>query len=72
MVSGIVFRSDKYDLNAKGRNVNNLLIDKCAAASLCYIDNSNLNETHLNGSGLHLNFKGTKHLANNFLDCITL
>ena len=72
MVSGIVFRSDKYDLNAKGRNVNKILMEKCAAMKFYYIDNSNVNKFHLNGSGLHLNFNGTKQLANNFLDCILL
>ena len=70
MVSGLVFRKDY--LNAKGQEVNNILIDKCTTENIYFINNSNISELDLNGSGLHLNFRGTNRLANNFLDCISL
>ena len=70
MVSGLVYRNDF--LNSKGQEVNNILMDKCAAENIYFINNSNISEFDLNGSGLHLNFRGTTRLANNFLDCISL
>ena len=69
MVSSIVSRADS--LNAKGAEVNILLKAECERFNLCFIDNSNiLANKHLNGSGLHLNYKGTVTLANNFLNHI--
>ena len=71
MVSGIVPRN--YNMNGKGQKVNDLLKLICAQKNITYIDNSNiLPEKHLNGSGLHLNYRGTIELASNFLDSIKL
>ena len=70
MVSGLVYRKDF--LNAKSQEVNKILMDKCAAENIYFINNNNISESDLNGSGLHLNFRGTSRLANNFLDCISL
>ena len=70
MVSGLVYRNDF--LNDKGQEVNGILIEKCAENNIYFINNNNITEMDLNGSGLHLNFRGTSRLANNFLDCITL
>ena len=71
VISGLIERND--DLNFKGRQVNELLIVKCMEKKLLYIDNGNINgRQHLSNDGLHLNYKGTFELANNFLDCIDL
>ena len=70
MISGLVYRNDF--LNDKGQEVNGILIEKCAENNIYFINNNNITEFDLNGSGLHLNFRGTSRLANNFLDCITL
>ena len=69
MVSSLVSRADS--LNAKGAEVNLKLKAECERYSIMFIDNSNiLANRHLNGSGLHLNYKGTVTLANNFLNHI--
>lgn len=69
MVSGIISRGDK--LNNKGVEVNQLLVEGCKSYNLNFINNSNLlSSKHLNGSGLHLNFRGTISLAGNFIENI--
>ena len=71
MVSSIIPRGD--DLNAKGKEVNLNLKAECEKYNLYFIDNANiLPKKHLNGSGLHLNYRGTVTLANNFLSSIKL
>ena len=72
-ISGIVSRNDDERLNEKGSKVNNLLNVKCARHDLAFLDNSNiLPRKHLNASGLHLNFRGTLLLANNFLNFLKI
>ena len=66
LVSSIVQRRDK--LNGKALEVNKALERECERMRLGFIDNSNIDpESHLNGSGLHLNMEGTIILANNFI-----
>ena len=65
MISSITSRRD--ELNQKASVVNKHLKVLCYNEYIEYIDNSNIfSETHLN-SGLHLNFKGTITLSNNFI-----
>ena len=69
IVSGIVERNDS--LNPKALEVNNFIKDKCLLNDISFCDNSNISKSyHTNGSGLHLNYKGTVTLANNFLRCL--
>ena len=69
IISGIVARNDQY--NKKGNEVNNFLKSKCVLNNLTFCDNSNISRNyHTNGSGLHLNYRGTVALANNFLRCL--
>ena len=70
IISGIITRSDK--LNTKGENVNLLLSSKCSDNGIGFIDNSDINTSHLNNSGIHLNQNGTIKLARNFLSAINL
>ena len=71
MVSSLTSRAD--DLNAKGREVNSILKSECGRYDIYFIDNTNISiDKHLNGSGLHLNYKGTVTLANNFLNSIKI
>ena len=71
MVSGIVQRRDK--LNEKGKEVNKLLQASCKSKNFYFIDNSNINpDYHLNGSGLHLNTRGTYTLGSNLVNAINL
>ena len=72
MVSGIVFRNDSQALNDKGKAVNLILKIECEAYNMLFIDQSNIQQQHLNGSKLHLNYKGTVMLANNFLNYIKI
>ena len=37
-----------------------------------FLDNANITNKYLNGSGLHLNYHGTAALANNFLRIINV
>ena len=71
MISGITPRRDK--LNGKTMEVNKNVQAECERYNLFFIDNSNIvANKHLNGSGLHLNYKGTVKLANNILSSIRL
>ena len=70
-VSGIVPRND--ELHMKGLDVNEMLKQKLSRCNIPYIDNENIDpKRHLNNSGLHLNYKGTSILANNFINYIKL
>ena len=70
-ISGLIERCD--ELNDKGLQVNDFLMEKCVENNIFFIDNSNISaRKHLNGSGIHLNYSGTIQLAKNYLDCINL
>ena len=66
-VSSLIQRND--ELWEKGQKVNvalkRILPDQCS-----FIDNSNINTSHLNRSGLHLNKRGSAALALNFINFI--
>ena len=70
MVSGLTTRVD--GLSKKAQEVNLALVDECSKYSIHFINNQNIEGCHLNGSGLHLNYKGTVLLANNFLEAIRI
>ena len=60
-------------LNEKRIQVNNLLKVNSSSHNISYLDNDNIKPNfHLNGSGVHLNYKGTSTLANNFLKYIRI
>ena len=66
LVSGIVPRSGKF--NAKATEVSRHLKNECLKRNICFICNSNINPKYnCNKSGLHLNWKGTNKLVENFL-----
>ena len=60
----------KGHLREKGRRVNELIKANFSDSNLGIISNDNIDEKHLNGSGLHLNQKGTLTLATNFISHI--
>ena len=69
VVSLPVHRSDEYSERIK--EIVPKVIKLCQSLLVNYVDNRNINNTHLNGSGLHLNKDGTKLLCRNigqFLD----
>ena len=66
LVPGIVPRSDK--LNAKAIEVNRNLKSECRRRNIGFISNSNITPKHdCNKSDLHLYWKGTNKLVENFL-----
>ena len=73
MLSSLIARSDDEDLHQKLLQVNEVLEAECQRYNLCFINNGNICPTqHLNGGGLHLNYKGTVLLASNFIDHIKI
>ena len=70
IISGIIRRND--DLNSKGQQVNDFLKQFCSDNNIAYLDNSCIENKHLNNSGVHLNYSGTVALANNFIKYIKL
>ena len=67
-ISSIITRND--ELNAKAIQVNDLLKLKCSEYNLGFIEHENIKSTHLNNSGIHLNYKGVSVLAENILNFI--
>ena len=71
IISSIVCRGD--ELNEKALKINDFLKIKTDKYAVGYMNNSNkCVDTHLNGSGMHLNYSGTVTLANNFLKIINV
>ena len=70
MVSGIIHRGDY--LNSKAKEVNVCLKDECDKYNLYFIDHTNITSQHLSSDNLHLNFKGTLALAQNFVQSIII
>ena len=69
IISSLTTRSDKY--REKANSVNKKLKALCKKNSVEFIDNSNIIESHLSRDGLHLYFKGTVALGQNFINAIT-
>ena len=67
IISGIIERDDPK-LNAKTKKANKIVRSFCSQRDWLFIDNSNIDHTHLNASGLHLNKKGTIALAKSFIN----
>ena len=65
-VSTITCRKD-IQLNSKIEETNNMIKDMCSRHGYDTISHSNINETCLNNSNLHLNAKGTALLAVGFI-----
>ena len=65
-VSNLTVRTDR--LSEKVVEVNRLSKDSLGS-KIGIIDNINLNESHLNGSRLHLNKRGSVALARNMINC---
>ena len=66
-ISNIIKRSDNVNLNQKIDECNVEIASPVSQKGWSLIDNSNLDSTCLNGSGLHLNKKGTFSLACNII-----
>ena len=70
-LSSIINRSDDMVLAAKAiEEVNLHLKQVCHQNHWSFIDHSNIKQTHLNRSGIHLNKAGTLLMARNFTNSI--
>ena len=69
IISSLITRSND-NLNTKITTTNNLLANLCSKNNWLFINHININKSHLNASGLHLNTRGTFTLAKNLSDCI--
>ena len=64
--SSIVQRADK-DYSKEIKDINTRLKSYCLGKGLIFVDNSNIDESCLNNSKLHLSKKGTQLLSQNIL-----
>lgn len=67
-VSALLIRNDNDELAVKVCQVNDILRDYCSCNNIHFLSNSNIIQTHLNNSGLHLNKQGSLVLQKNLLD----
>ena len=65
--SSVIVRKDRPILVERIRRMNEKLEKHCEAEGVGYIDNSNITDTSLDVSKVHLNKKGSSLLANNIL-----
>ena len=71
-ISSITMRTDKPELNKKGREVNHHLKEICNRKNFYLIDHSKkIRASHLNSSGLHLNRKGASILSSSLTQHIS-
>ena len=64
--SSIVQRADK-DYSKEIKDVSTRLKSYCLGKGLIFVDNSNIDESYLNNSKLHLSIKGTQLFSQNIL-----
>ena len=69
--SSIIIRKDREDLFERIKIINSHLLQYCNQHDVGFIDNSNIAESCLDISNVHLNRKGNSLLAKNFLNHIT-
>ena len=67
-VSSIIHRGDSKELEMKRRQVNRLVEIGLSGTGIEFITHDNIDETHLDEWGLHLNFSGGNVLANNLIN----
>ena len=58
IISSLVTGSDNQDLARKVNDTNNIIKSNCCKKNWVFLDNSNINRSHLNYRGLHLNHEG--------------
>ena len=68
VISLLTYR--KGNIWNSGKTVNKIVKRKSEELGIRIIENDNINSSHLNNSGLHLNKRGTISLAKNFIDAI--
>ena len=64
VISSLVVRTDGRELAKKVKQTNIVLKSNCISNNLTFLDNSDINRSHLNYRGLHLNREGSVQLQN--------
>ena len=67
-VSALLERSDNSDFAVKFNQVNTILKGFCSRNKIPFLGNSNIDRSHLNSLGLHLNKKGSLVLETNLAE----
>lgn len=67
VISGLITRNDDSTLLPKIAETNKILLKFCNQNNWSFIDNSAMENSHLNKGGLHLNKTGTINLAKNII-----
>ena len=67
VISGVIGRKDKKDLEVKVSDLNSRLKNYCKQQNIDFIDNQNIDGTCLGAKKLHLNKKGNSIFAKNIL-----
>ena len=70
VISSLVVRNDGPELAKKAKQINILLKSNCITNDIAFLDNNNINCTHLNYRGLHLNRDGSALLQNNIANIL--
>ena len=70
VISSLVVRTDGPELAKKVKQTNIVLKSNCISNNLTFLDNSNINRSHLNYRGLHLNREGSVLLQNNITNIL--
>ena len=70
VISSLVVRNDGPELAKKVQQTNILLKSNCISHDLGFLDNSNIDRSHLNYRGLHLNRDGSALLQNNIANIL--
>ena len=69
-VCAILVRGDNNDLAVKAPQVNVILNEYCLRNNIPFLNNTNIDTTHLNYKGLHLNKQGTSVLQQNLSEFV--
>jgi lysophospholipase L1-like esterase len=64
---GSVILRRAYYMQTRCRELNDELMKRCKEHGFIYIDNSNINTSHLQQDGVHLTDEGSNLLGNNYL-----
>ena len=65
VVSGLITRSDRPDLNSHIKTINDVLERNSRNKDFSFMDNNNIGFNHLKWDGLHLNYHGKIKLTRN-------
>ena len=65
-ISGVPIRQKEY-IQKRCTELNDILQEMCKHHGFIYIDNANINMSHVQQDGVHLTYEGSDLLANNYL-----